>query len=99
MSALHARIDYTSRAKTDFNVDDVLFRMTPGAIDPVARYYVEKVLGKDTYRVQIFDNEGNLLSKSLVITPERAGHYHVDPVATNLMAKLRGYSGENEALI
>lgn len=99
MSLSHARIDRSNRPKTDFSVDDVLFRMTPGAIDPVARYYVERVLAPDTYRVQIFDNDGELLSKSIVITPERAGHYHIDPVATNLMAKLRGLSGENETLI
>lgn len=99
MPALNAKIDYSSRAKTDFSEQDVLFRMTPGAIDPVSRYYVQQVLAPDTYRVQIFDKNGNLMSKSIVITPERASHYHLDPVATNLMAKLRGISIEDETLI
>lgn len=98
MSVIHARIDKIGRAKTHFKVGDVLFRMTPGAMNPVTRYFVQSVLSQDTYRVQLFDSEGELMTKSLVVTPDRASQYHPDPVATKLMAKLRRYSGSDESI-
>lgn len=99
MSIAHAKFDRNDQAKTDFKAHDVLFRMAPGAINPVVRYYVQQVLSKDTYRVQLFDSNGDLMARSIVVTPDRAHQYHHDPVATALMAKIKRYSEDNETII
>lgn len=95
-SVVRANIDLSNRAKTNFKVGQVLYRMTPGAANPVARYYVAGVLAKDTYKLQTFDADGNLLKQPIVATPDRIASFYLDPVATKLFDRIRLYEEGHE---
>ena len=95
-SVARAHVDLSNRAKSDFQVDQVLYRLTPGALNPVARYLVTDILKQDTYRVQAFDEEGMLINRPIVVTAQRVGEYHLDPVATRMYERLMAYGAMNE---
>lgn len=100
MSAVvRANVDLSGRAKTNFKVGNVLYRMTPGAVNPVTRYYVSEVLGKDVYKVQTFDSEGCLLKQSIVVTPERVSSFYFDAVATRLYDRVKFFGDGHEKSI
>lgn len=100
MSALlNVHVDLSDRAVTNFSVGDIIYRMTPGASSPVTRYFVSEVLGKDLYKVQVFDGDGCLLKQPIVITKDRAKDFFYDPVATKLYDRVKYYEERDEKSI